>query len=168
MALIALDGVWLRPAIRLDVATLYQKRERRFETMTTEHTATPWRVEPLQWDHGASIAICSTGEDAQIIATIAPENEDEEPDADTARRGPCDEANAAFIVRAVNAHQPLVDALTRLLAETDTNEIFGMDDSENEAILEAQAALKLASEVASTDNAPASVRHGGDVVEASR
>jgi hypothetical protein len=62
-----------------------------------EHTPGPWRVEPLQWDHGASIAIVANG---QIIATISPENEDEEPDMHTAMRGPHDEANASLIAAA--------------------------------------------------------------------
>lgn len=61
------------------------------------HTPAPWWVEPLQWDHGASIAIVANG---QIIATISPENEDEEPNMHTAKRGPHDEANARVIAAA--------------------------------------------------------------------
>jgi hypothetical protein len=61
------------------------------------HTPGPWHVEPLQWDHGASIAIVAKG---QIIATISPENEDDEPNMHTAKRGPHDEANARLIAAA--------------------------------------------------------------------
>lgn len=64
------------------------------------HTPGPWSVEPLQWDHGASIAIVSSGPDAYIVATIAPENEEDEPDMHTAKRGPCDEANARLMAAA--------------------------------------------------------------------
>jgi hypothetical protein len=66
-------------------------------TQTAEHTPAPWSVEPLQWDHGASIAIVAKG---QIICTIAPENEEDDPDMDTAKRGPHDEANAGLIAAA--------------------------------------------------------------------
>lgn len=48
---------------------------------------------------------------------IAPENADDKPDADTAVRGPNDEANAALIVTAVNAHDALVAALRGLLSQ---------------------------------------------------
>ena len=68
------------------------------------HTPGPWRVEPLQWDHGASIAIVANG---QIIATISPENEDEEPDMHTAKRGPHDEANASLIAAAPEMFEAL-------------------------------------------------------------
>jgi len=60
-------------------------------------TPGPWSVEPLQWDHGASIAIVANG---QIICTIAPQNEADEPDMYTAKRGPHDEANASLIAAA--------------------------------------------------------------------
>jgi hypothetical protein len=61
------------------------------------HTPGPWRVEPLQWDHGASISIVAQG---KIVATISPENEDEEPNMHTAKRGPHDQANALLIAAA--------------------------------------------------------------------
>ena len=66
-------------------------------TQTPEHTPGPWTVEPLQWDHGASIAIVA---DRAIICTIAPLNEDDEPDMYNAVRGPHDEANARLIATA--------------------------------------------------------------------
>jgi hypothetical protein len=55
------------------------------------HTPGPWSVEPLQWDHGASIAIVAKGE---IVCTIAPENEEDDVTMETPIRGPHDEANA--------------------------------------------------------------------------
>jgi len=64
---------------------------------TAAHTPGPWYVEPLQWDHGASIAIVANG---QIVATISPENEDEEPNMHTAKRGPHDQGNAHLIANA--------------------------------------------------------------------
>ena len=51
----------------------------------------------MQWDHGASIAIVAKD---QIVATISPKNEDEEPNMHTAKRGPHDEANARLIAGA--------------------------------------------------------------------
>jgi hypothetical protein len=62
----------------------------------------------LQWDHGASIAIVAQG---QIVATISPENEDEEPNIHTAKRGPHDEANARLIAAA----PALFDAATLVI-----------------------------------------------------
>lgn len=68
---------------------------------TVQHTPGPWRVEPLQWDHGASIAIVGgTPDDSYIVATIAPENEEDEPTMDTAKRGPCDLQNASLMAAA--------------------------------------------------------------------
>ena len=67
-------------------------------TQTAEHTPGPWTVEPLQWDHGASIAIVA--DNGAIICTIAPRNEDDEPDMYNAVRGPHDEANARLIATA--------------------------------------------------------------------
>ena len=66
----------------------------------SKHTPGPWHTEPLQWDRGGSIAICSGGENGYIICTIAPENEQDEPTEDTAIRLPCDEANARLIAAA--------------------------------------------------------------------
>ena len=78
--------------------------------MTTKHTPGPWRVEYLQWDHGASLAIVVSPEqvmkmgkeDSPIIAIIQPLNGDEEPNMHTARRGPHDEANANLLASAPN------------------------------------------------------------------
>ena len=74
------------------------------------HTPGPWHVEPLQWDHGASIAIVANG---QIICTIAPENEEDDVTMETAIRGPRDEANACLIAvapemldEALKPHRP--------------------------------------------------------------
>ena len=81
----------------------------------------PYRVEPLQWDHGASIAICSTGPDARILATIAPENAEDEPDESTAKRAPNDEANAQLFAASwslyraceIAVNSPNIDELAR-------------------------------------------------------
>jgi len=83
------------------------------------HTPGPWRIEPLQWDHGASIAIVAN---SQIIATISPENEDEEPDMYTAKRGPHDEANACLIAAAPK----MIEALH--LCEDVLSELARLDD----------------------------------------
>jgi hypothetical protein len=65
------------------------------------HSPEPWHIEPLQADNGGSVAICNKQQG--ILAVIPPLNEDDEPDAATAQRDPCDEANARRIVAAVNA-----------------------------------------------------------------
>lgn len=78
---------------------------------TSKALPRPWNVEPLQWDHGASLAICAQG---GIVAEIGPDPDlqvVDEPNMDTVVRYPWDEANAALIVRAVNAHDYLVAAL---------------------------------------------------------
>lgn len=68
---------------------------------TVQHTPGPWRVEPRQWDHGASIAIVgATPEGSYIVAIIPPENEEDEPNMYTAKRGPCDLHNASLMATA--------------------------------------------------------------------
>jgi hypothetical protein len=78
-------------------------------TQTAEHTPGPWTVEPLQWDHGTSIAIVA--DNGAIICTIAPRNEDDEPDMSNAVRGPHDEANALLIAAA-----PKMESFTATIA----------------------------------------------------
>lgn len=70
--------------------------------MTTQHTQVPWHIEPLQADQGESIAVCAAG--IGVVAVIS-------PDEDGTFTREIDEANAAFIVKAVNAHDQLVAAL---------------------------------------------------------
>jgi hypothetical protein len=70
---------------------------------STAHSPEPWHVEPLQADHGGSIAICNR--EQGILAVIPPLNEDDEPDESTTLRHPCDEANARRICAAVNGCQ---------------------------------------------------------------
>lgn len=65
----------------------------------------PYQVEPLQSDHGASIAICSTGNDARILATIDCENPGEDTDADNAIRAPEDEDNARLFAASWSLYQ---------------------------------------------------------------
>jgi hypothetical protein len=69
----------------------------------TEHSPEPWHIEPLEADHGASIAICNRQQG--ILAVIPPLNEDDAPNADTAQRYPCDEPNARRLTAAVNGCQ---------------------------------------------------------------
>ncbi len=64
-------------------------------------TPGPWHVEPLQWDHGATLAIIGTN--GVIVAEIGPDPDlqtDDEPNADTVVRHPQDEPNAALIAAA--------------------------------------------------------------------
>jgi hypothetical protein len=89
------------------------------------HTPGPWNVEPLQWDHGASIAIVSKGE---IICTIAPENEDEDPDMTTAIRGPHDEANAALIAAAPEQNA-FIRQIARMTMDGENDFVMENDDA---------------------------------------
>ena len=98
----------------------------------TVHTPGPWHVEPLQWDHGASIAIVANG---QIIATISPENEDEEPDMFTAKRGPHDEANACVIAAAPDMFAALEEAEYGLRSAADQ---YHIDKGRRSSILDRQ------------------------------
>lgn len=87
-----------------------------------EHTKGPWHIEPLQWEHGASIAICGP-EDSGILATISPINEDDDPDESTAERAPEDEANARLIAAAPD----LLEALDNVTAALETMLTFYAD-----------------------------------------
>lgn len=69
-------------------------------TKKNQHTPGPWHVEPKVSDHGASLVICSEGKDADILAVIPPMNDADEPDFETAKRGPSDEANAELMAAA--------------------------------------------------------------------
>ncbi len=83
----------------------------------SNHTPGTWHVQPLQRDHGASIAI--VGGDG-IIAVIPPMNEDEDPDEDTAERSRYDEANARLIARAPRMHDALA-AIAGMKITPETN-----------------------------------------------
>lgn len=61
------------------------------------YTPGPWELQPLQADHGASLCIASG---AFVIAVIPPTNADDEPDMDTAKRDPHDEANGRLLAAA--------------------------------------------------------------------
>lgn len=70
--------------------------------MTTQHTPTPWHVESdieIWCDTGGFVAMTMTAE--QAVGTAE------------------DYANAAFIVRAVNAHAALVEALEAVISVAD-------------------------------------------------
>jgi hypothetical protein len=88
-------------------------------TETAEHTPGPWTVEPLQWDHGASIAIVA--DNGAIICTIAPRNEDDEPDMSNAVRGPHDEANARLIATAPKM-ESFIATIARMTQDGETRE----------------------------------------------
>jgi hypothetical protein len=60
------------------------------------HTPGPWHTEPLLWDHGASIAICS--KQKGILAIIPPLNDAE--DQATAEHDPHDIANGNLMAAA--------------------------------------------------------------------
>jgi hypothetical protein len=99
------------------------------------HTPTPWHVEPYAWDEGKSLVIIGgKPNDSIIVARIAPDSEDQIP-----RK--LDEANIAFIVRAVNAHDALVKALKAVTAE-----LVGRLDGTNKSAGEKRA-LALAEKV---------------------
>jgi hypothetical protein len=95
------------------------------------HTPRPWSVEPLQWDHGASIAIVANG---QIVATIFPKNEDEEPNMHTAKRRPHDEANALLIAAAPE----LLEAAERVVSQWEKGDLAGAVRELNAAIATAK------------------------------
>lgn len=72
----------------------------------------PYTAEPLQWDHGASIAICCRDDKnsgAYIIAVIEPENAEDEPDFETAKRGPCDVANSMLLAASYSMYVALLE-----------------------------------------------------------
>ena len=74
----------------------------------------PWHIEPSQWDHGASIAICNKQQG--VLAIIQPLNDAE--DAASAQRDPCDYANAHLMAAAPELREaipPLIRLVHRLL-----------------------------------------------------
>lgn len=93
----------------------------------SEATPRPWRQWATDGDHGLEITIEGEGH----AVTYLPDQSD------------LSEANAALIVRAVNAHDALVEALEAALA---TLEEWQADDGQGDdaAILNARAALALA------------------------
>jgi hypothetical protein len=93
--------------------------------MTKQHSPGPWHVEPLQWDRGASIAICNKHQG--VLAIIEPLNEAD--DEATAVRDECDYANASLMAAA----PLLLEALDYLLAQTvDMDLKYGITPSEGE------------------------------------
>ena len=102
------------------------------------HTPGPWHVEPLQWDHGASIAIVANG---QIICTIAPENEEDDVTMETAIRGPRDEANACLIAVApemLDALELCEHVLSELAQHDDGTQSISARDVARQAIAKAK------------------------------
>jgi hypothetical protein len=91
--------------------------------MTTKHTPTPWRdcAPPSNFHKGKIFIRPANGE--RLIAIVSGEMQQDEI-----------RANAAFIVRAVNTHDDLVEALKDLLD--------GTGDMTAERIEKARAALR--------------------------
>lgn len=75
----------------------------------TTHTPGPWKVEPRQWDQGASLAIVAP-HNGWIVA-IVPFDEDiqteDEPDMTTVKRHPDEEPNAHLIAAAPAMYEAL-------------------------------------------------------------
>jgi hypothetical protein len=101
--------------------------------MAQKHTPTPWRLGPFHKKDG-SVAIHAKGESVFHMAPFASSEERAE-------------ANAAFIVKAVNAHEGLVKALERAITyiELTCDEEAGEEAAEAKHDLDmARAALKAA------------------------
>lgn len=79
----------------------------------------PLSVQPLQWDHGASIAICHP--QRGVIASIEPTNTDDDPDMHTAKREPWD-ASYAFLFAAAPQMLEALKAYEALDAQRSTCE----------------------------------------------
>jgi hypothetical protein len=79
-----------------------------------EHTPTPWRYRPREFDDWGFIR----GPD-DVLAAVAKYGACTETSLDQHRHNRTDpaEANAAFVVKAVNNHDALVDALASVRAE---------------------------------------------------
>lgn len=97
----------------------------------TEHTPTPWKVVGPGEGWGRDVAVVpATGDDRAIFHRYAIGN---------------DEANAAFIVRAANAHEALVAALIRADAVIRSYYIGGNPrEGADRSCTETAAALTLA------------------------
>lgn len=101
--------------------------ERGLDMTNSQHTPTPWRS-----DRRASYRVVA-GEDDTVATTGHQSNLHDQW-----------QSNAVFIVRAVNAHEALVEALERLLVAADQISLDANSGQADEAIYNAIAALKLA------------------------
>lgn len=70
----------------------------------------PLSVEPEQWSHGGRIAVVHP--DRGIVAVIEPLNNEEEPDMDSAKREPWDEAYASLFAAAPEMRDELESLLS--------------------------------------------------------
>lgn len=101
-----------------------------------ERSPGPWHLEPLQWDQGASIAICN--KQHGVLAIIQPLN-DAENEA-SARRDACDVGNGHLMAAAPD----LLEALNYLLEQTidqDLKSGVGLSEGEEDARQQALAAI---------------------------
>lgn len=102
----------------------------------TAHTPTPWSLSDLSQGNGRLLReTLRIYGDGKHIATITPNTANAlTPDSDAEAR-----ANAAAIVRAVNAHDALVDALKANIAQWESWKAF--EGEEPACITQARAAL---------------------------
>ena len=99
--------------------------------MTAPHTPTPWRVDPVDGD------LIIADIDGGIVAEVW--------GGDGERSAEAVEANAAFIVRACNAHDGFVAALKLALDALNTAPRFRVGDKDSYKIASAiHAALRQA------------------------
>jgi hypothetical protein len=104
----------------------------------TLHTPTPWEVKPIKDDSGANFGIKSIDNDGGwwIAEIVHPASTNE-----------VEEANAQFIVHAVNNHQSLVDALEQLIKQIDNTGFIIACDCAEAATGMAKATLAAAKEI---------------------
>jgi hypothetical protein len=100
----------------------------------TDHTAVPWILESKGWDgqfiYGQDIRV--NGDHKRFIASVSLSYDGAE-------------ANAKFIVRAVNAHDDLVKALRAFVVEFEQRD-GDFTDAENARYLAARSAVAKAGE----------------------
>lgn len=90
------------------------------KTKTEKHTPTPWRADnDFAHDYQCRLRIFLESSDGKYIGEVTGEQTGNEI-----------EGNAAFIVRAVNSHEALIDKAERLLEYLDE---WGLDIPEEQA-----------------------------------
>lgn len=107
-------------------------------TAGSDHTPTPWTLELEDTTYSNCFEVQAEGKTIAHVESWNGEDNDAQEEA---------EANAAFIVRAVNAHDNLVEALKNLRGNIDVSTINTSAKATakwGELIVRAEAALKLA------------------------
>jgi hypothetical protein len=105
----------------------------------------PLSVQPLQWDHGASIAICHPSRG--VIATIEPTNTDDDPDMATAKREPWDISYAYLFAAAPQMHAALAKC-NDAFAAWQFGQIPGRPEDILALIMQVRTAIEAATPVA--------------------